>query len=154
MKRRSMRLRITIITLGVDNLETSLSFYKDGLGLATKGIVGAEFEYGAVALFALQSGLILALYPRKSLAKGQCTPRTGAKLHGVLHRTQRFDTGEGRSGDGRRVAQALGSSSQRGRRFGGGYAGYFQNPDGHLMGSRLESREQCFDRRRANWELG
>lgn len=64
-----MNPRITFITLGVDNLETSLLFYRDGLGLPTNGIVGTEFEYGAVVFFALQSGLTLALYPRRNLAK-------------------------------------------------------------------------------------
>jgi hypothetical protein len=30
-----MKPRITVITLGVDNLEESLKFYRDGLGLPT-----------------------------------------------------------------------------------------------------------------------
>ena len=53
----SMKPRITIITLGVDDLEKSLAFYRDGLGLPTQGIIGKEFEHGAVAFFDLQSGL-------------------------------------------------------------------------------------------------
>src|SRR5947207_15403740 len=63
-----MKPRITILTVGVNDLEKSLVFYRDGLGLATEGIVGQEFEYGAVAFFDLQSGLRLALWPRASLA--------------------------------------------------------------------------------------
>jgi hypothetical protein len=31
----------------VDDLEAAVRFYRDGLGLATEGIVGSEFEYGA-----------------------------------------------------------------------------------------------------------
>lgn len=49
-----MRSRITVITLGVENLERSVQFYRDGLGLPTEGIIGQEFEYGAVAFFNLQ----------------------------------------------------------------------------------------------------
>ena len=64
----SMKPRITIITLGVDDLDKSLTFYRDGLGLPTQGISGKEFEYGAVAFFDLQNGLKLALWPRKSIA--------------------------------------------------------------------------------------
>src|SRR5258705_3686415 len=64
-----MKPRIDIITLAVDDLEAALRFYRDGLGLATKGIVGTEFEYGAVVFFDLQANLKLALYPRKNLAK-------------------------------------------------------------------------------------
>ena len=46
-----MKPRITFVTLGVDDLERSLAFYRDGLGLSTQGIIGQEFEYGAVAFF-------------------------------------------------------------------------------------------------------
>src|SRR5215469_5570667 len=63
-----MRPRITVITLGVENLEAALFFYRDGLGLPTHGIVGTEFPHGALALFDLQHGLKLAIYPRRDLA--------------------------------------------------------------------------------------
>lgn len=64
-----MKPRISLITLGFDDLQEALRFYRDGLGLATQGIIGTEFEYGAVAFFDLQANLKLALYPRKSLSK-------------------------------------------------------------------------------------
>lgn len=44
-----MKPRITVITLGVDDLERALVFYRDGLGFPTEGIIGKEFEHGAVA---------------------------------------------------------------------------------------------------------
>ena len=56
-----MQPRITVITLGVDNLEAALRFYRDGLGFRTEGIVGQEFEHGAVAFFDLAQGLRLAI---------------------------------------------------------------------------------------------
>ena len=59
-----MKPQVTVITLGVDDLQASLRFYRDGLGFATAGIVGQEFEHGAVVLLALQAGLRLALWPR------------------------------------------------------------------------------------------
>ncbi len=52
-----MKPRLSVITVGVENLERSLQFYLGGIGLVTGGIVGKEFEYGAVALFDLQAGL-------------------------------------------------------------------------------------------------
>ena len=61
-----MKPRITLITLGVDDLAKSLEFYRDGL--PTRGIVGEEFEHGAVAFFDVQHGLRLALWPRRSIA--------------------------------------------------------------------------------------
>ncbi len=63
-----MKPRISVITIGVDDLEQSLQFYRDGLGLETEGIVGEEFEHGAVAFFDLQSGLKLAIWPRESIS--------------------------------------------------------------------------------------
>jgi len=69
-----MKPRISLITLGVDDLEKSLHFYRDGLGLKTEGIVGTEFEYGAVAFFDLEANLKLALWPRKSLSKDSGLP--------------------------------------------------------------------------------
>jgi uncharacterized protein len=63
-----MKPRITLVTLGVDDLERALRFYRDGLGLQTEGIVGTQFEHGAVAFFDLQPGLKVALWPRASIA--------------------------------------------------------------------------------------
>src|SRR5215470_6893955 len=68
MKEPTMQPRITVITLGVDDLERAVAFYRDGLGLKTDGIIGTEFEHGAVVFFDLQGGCKLALWPRKSLA--------------------------------------------------------------------------------------
>ena len=69
-----MKPRISLITLGVDDLERSVKFYAAGLGLKTEGIVGREFEFGAVAFFELASGLRLGLWPRKSLARDAGLP--------------------------------------------------------------------------------
>lgn len=63
-----MKPRISIITLAVRDLEASLKFYRDGLGLATEGIMGTEFEDGAVVFFELEGGLKLAIWPQESLA--------------------------------------------------------------------------------------
>src|SRR5712691_12982576 len=64
-----MRPRIKVITLGVRDLEASLAFYRDGMGLPTQGIIGTEFEDGAVVFFKMNDDLILALYPKAALAK-------------------------------------------------------------------------------------
>src|SRR2546423_10122446 len=70
----SMNPHITLLTLGVDDLERAVASYRDGLGFSTKGIIGTEFENGAVAFFNLQSGLKLALWPRKSLSADSGLP--------------------------------------------------------------------------------
>ena len=63
-----MKPRISVLTLGVDDLERAVAFYRDGLGLATEGIIGREFEHGAVAFFNLQEQVKLAVWSREDLA--------------------------------------------------------------------------------------
>jgi catechol 2,3-dioxygenase-like lactoylglutathione lyase family enzyme len=87
-----MKPRITLITIGVDDLEWSLRFYRDGLGFKTEGIVGTQFEHGAVVFFKLQAGLRLALWPRTSIAHdsglsvGRPSPTEFTIAHNVASR--------------------------------------------------------------------
>ena len=64
-----MQPRISVLTLGVKDLEKAVAFYREGLGWPTDGIVGQDIENGAVAFFDLQNGLKLAVWPQQSLAK-------------------------------------------------------------------------------------
>jgi catechol 2,3-dioxygenase-like lactoylglutathione lyase family enzyme len=127
-----MKPRITLITLGVDDLERSLKFYRDGLGLPTKGIVGREFEYGAVAFFELQSGLQLAIWPRDSIARDTGlarTPRSPTDLaigHNVGSKKEVDAVMEQAKRAGARIVKPAGDT------FWGGYAGYFADPDDHV----------------------
>jgi catechol 2,3-dioxygenase-like lactoylglutathione lyase family enzyme len=127
-----MKPRVTLITLGVDDLERSLHFYRDGLGLATDGIVGSGFEHGAVVFFELQAGLRLALWPRASLAhdagvRSGAPDATGFALaHNVASKAEVDAV--------MREAQAAGAHITKPAQdtFWGGYAGYFADPDDHL----------------------
>jgi uncharacterized glyoxalase superfamily protein PhnB len=127
-----MKPHITLLTLCVDDLERSVAFYKDGLGFATKGIIGTEFENGAVAFFNLESGLKLALWPRKSLAAD-----TGLPLQ--IPSSTELSIGHNVTTDAEVDAVML-LAKKAGAKiikpaqitFYGGYAGYFQDPDGHL----------------------
>lgn len=121
-----------MITLGVKDLEKSLVFYRDGLGLPTKGIVGTEFEDGAIVFFQLKGDLKLALYPRKSLAKDA---KVAVGPAGPVRVTFGHNVGSKQEVD-RLIEKA---KKARARvtdpahdRFWGGYSGYFQDPDGHL----------------------
>jgi catechol 2,3-dioxygenase-like lactoylglutathione lyase family enzyme len=124
--------RVKLITLGVDDLERSLAFYRDGLGLPTEGIIGTEFEYGAVVFFELNDDLILALWPRASLARDAnvavAPPSpTDLSIGHVVGSKAEVDAV---------MAQAKAAGAKipdpARDRFWGGYAGYFQDPDGHL----------------------
>lgn len=124
--------RITLITIGVEDLERALRFYRDGLGLPTEGIVGTQYEYGAVAFFELQAGLKLAVWPRKSLARDSGLPQgvpsatEFAIAHNVDTREEVEAVLEQAARAGGKVVKAAHAT------FWGGYAGYFQDPDGHL----------------------
>jgi len=127
-----MKPRISVLTIGVDDLEASLKFYNEGLGLQTQGIVGKEFEHGAVVFFNMKGGLILALYPRKEIAWDANIPLGS-------HSTTEFSIGHFVSSK-KEVDEVMKQAEKAGGHvvkpaqdtFWGGYAGYFQDPDGHL----------------------
>ena len=127
-----MKPRISLITLGVDDLEESLAFYRDGLGLATQGIIGTEFEHGAVAFFDLDGGLKLAIYPRQSLSMDSGVPLQEASAtdfsigHNVASKAEVDAVME----QARKAGAVIVKPAQD--TFWGGYAGYFQDPDFHL----------------------
>lgn len=127
-----MKPRISVITLGVDDLERALHFYRDGLGLPTRGIVGTEFEHGAVAFFELQAGLELAIRPRKSIARdtglstGTPSPTEFTLGHNVSSKQEVDLVMEQAKACGANIVKEPEDT------FWGGYAGYFQDPDGHL----------------------
>lgn len=138
MANDQMQPKISVITLGVDDLERSLAFYRDGLGLPTKGIVGTEFvgdgttPSGAVVMIELQQGVVLALYPRTELAKDANLPvgvasstefsighivRSKADVDALIRRAE--------------AAGATVTIEPRDRPWGI-YSGYFKDLDGHL----------------------
>jgi uncharacterized protein len=127
-----VKAKITILTLGVDDLERSVKFYRDGLGLPTKGIVGTQFEHGAVAFFELEAGTKLAVYPRDDLA-------LDAKIHRTPASPTEFSIGH-LVNSKNEVDEVMETARKAGARivkpaqdaFWGGYHGYFQDPDGHL----------------------
>ena len=127
-----MKPRITLITLGVDDLERAVQFYRDGLGLETPGIVGKEFEHGAVAFFQLDGGLRLALWERKNIAHDTGLPLTPPSAtdftvaHNVGSKAAVDAVMEQARRAGARIVKAAATV------FWGGYSGYFQDPDGHI----------------------
>ena len=127
-----MKPRVTVITIGVDDLERSLAFYRDGLGLPTQGIIGTEFEHGAVAFFDLQPGLKLTIWPRANIAYDAGIPLGAPSAteltlgHNVASRAEVDKVME----QARKAGAVIIKSAQD--TFWGGYSGYFKDPDGHL----------------------
>jgi catechol 2,3-dioxygenase-like lactoylglutathione lyase family enzyme len=133
-----MKPHIDVITLAVSDLNRALAFYRDGLGLETPGVTGTEFvgseadPAGAVVMFHLRGGLVLALYPRSELAKDADIPfgppKTGELSIGHLV--------ENRAEVDALLAQAEDAGATLTGpphdRPWGIYSGYFRDPDGHL----------------------
>jgi uncharacterized protein len=127
-----MEPRITVLTLGVDDLERALTFYKDGLGLQTEGVVGREFEHGAVAFFGLQPGVRLAIWGRADIAHdtGLSMTAPSPTEFTIGHNVNSAQEVDAVMDQARHAGARIVKAAQR--TFWGGYAGYFQDPDGHL----------------------
>lgn len=127
-----MKPSISVITLGVSDLEKSVEFYRDGLGLPTQGIVGKEFQFGAVAFFELQSGLKLALWPRQSIAHDTgLSEQYISSLeftigYNVVNKKEVDDVMEMAKKAGAKIVKPASDT------FWGGYSGYFKDLYGHL----------------------
>ncbi|HET8704674.1 MAG TPA: VOC family protein [Pseudomonadales bacterium] len=127
-----MKPQITVLTLGVDDLDAALRFYRDGLGFATEGIIGQEFEFGAVVFIHLQPGLRLALWPRKSIARDTGLPIGPASAtemtlgHNVSSKAEVDAVMATAAAAGATIIKTAHDT------FWGGYSGYFQDPDGHV----------------------
>ena len=127
-----MEPRIKVLTLGVDDLERSLAFYRDGLGLKTDGIIGKEFADGAVVFFSLNDGLILALYPTAALAKDAKVAATPTRLGAVAIGHNVKSKAEVDAVIKQAAAAGAVITDPPHDRFWGGYSGYFHDPNGHL----------------------
>ncbi|WP_411967544.1 VOC family protein [Haloferax sp. YSSS75] len=119
--------RITLVTLGVTDLDESIRFYRDGLGFPMRD----RDEDSDVAFFELD-GTWLSLYPRELLAEDATVSADGSGFAGVTlaHNVETrpaVDTllDEAQAAGGRLVKHAQEASW-------GGYSGYFADPDGHL----------------------
>lgn len=127
-----MKPRITVLTLGVENLKRSVEFYRDGLGWSSAGIVGKESEYGAVAFFDLENGLKLALWPRKSISLDTNIPQQDPSPteFTIGHNVESKAAVDIVMAQAKRAGGIMVKPAED--TFWGGYAGYFQDPDGHL----------------------
>lgn len=127
-----MKSHLSVLTLGVGDLQRAVAFYRDGLGLSTEGIIGEEFEHGAVAFSDLNPGLKLALWPRASMATDTGLPLENAELNSLTlgHNVSSRDEVDAIMAQARQAGARIVKEAQDA--FWGGYSGYFQDPDGYL----------------------
>lgn len=120
-----MEPRITLLTLGVDDLERSLAFYRDGLGLPTEGVTQD------VVFFKLQ-GTWLSLYSNDSLARDV---GLGPRVDGfsgitIAHNVRTRDEVDTLLEQARQAGATIPSPARE--MHWGGYVGFFTDPDGHV----------------------
>lgn len=120
-----MEPRISIVTLGVSDLERPVTFYGDRLGLPT------DYSSGNIAFFQT-AGTLLALYPREALAQDALVP---SEWHGFTGITLAQNVKSRPEVDAALAeAEAAGATIVKPAQdvFWGGYSGYFADPDGFL----------------------
>jgi len=121
-----MKAKISLITLGVDDLERAIRFYRDGLGLPQY-----SFESEGVAFFDLE-GTWLGLFPREELAKDIGLPSAeGSGFSGI---TLAHNVASKEAVDAllEQAATAGGTLVKPAQEvFWGGYSGYFRDTEGH-----------------------
>jgi catechol 2,3-dioxygenase-like lactoylglutathione lyase family enzyme len=127
-----MKPRIKVLTLAITDLDRSLAFYREGLGLPTEGIIGKEFEEGAVVFIHMSNDLILALYPATSLGKDANIAPTQSRLGAVSigHIVNSKEEVDAIMRSAEKAGAVITDPART--RFWGGYSGYFHDPDGHL----------------------
>jgi catechol 2,3-dioxygenase-like lactoylglutathione lyase family enzyme len=127
-----MKPRISVLTIGVADLDRALAFYRDGLGLPTEGIIGREFEHGAVAFFTLSGGLRLAIWAQDDIAHdtGLTKSPNSPTAFTIGHNVARREEVDAVMGQATRAGAEIVKPAQD--TFYGGYAGYFRDPDGHV----------------------
>ncbi|AWB28534.1 VOC family protein [Halococcoides cellulosivorans] len=117
--------RLTVITLGVDDLGRATTFYRDGLGFPVLD------ESDSFVSFDLD-GMALALYPREAHAAGaNLDPsETGTGDVSLAHNVRSREAVDALIDE----AEAAGATVTHppDETFWGGYSGYFTDPDGHL----------------------
>ena len=131
-----MKPRLDVITLAVADLELALAFYRR-LGLESNGIVGTEYAdevtgaNGAIAMFQLEGGLLLNLYPRADLARDAGIP-VGPPQSGEVSLAQLVPSRDEVDELLQNAAAAGATVTPARDRPWGIYSGYFRDPDGHL----------------------
>jgi predicted lactoylglutathione lyase len=128
--------RLDVITLAVADLERALAFYR-ALGLESKGIIGTEWidevtgANGAIAMFKLDGGVLLNLYPRDDLAKDAAIPLAPSHS-GDFSLAQLVRSRDEVDEMLQKAASAGATVTPAHDRPWGIYSGYFHDPDGHL----------------------
>ena len=118
-----MKPHITIITLGVEDLQRAIDFYETGLGLPRKD------ESESIAFFEM-TGTILALYPREELAEDITISSEGIGFQGftLAHNVASPEEVDSTLTEAVAAGAELVKPGQEAS--WGGYSGYFKDPDG------------------------
>lgn len=121
-----MEPRLNLVTLGVADLARSRRFYEAGLGWKA-----SSASQGEIVFYQL-GAIVLALYPRRSLAEDAAVLPEGSGFRGVTLAQNVRDKAQVAAG--LRAVEAAGGTIAKPAQDApwGGHSGYFADPDGHL----------------------
>ena len=122
-----MKAKLSIITLGVADLQVSLRFYRDGLGLPTH-----DYEDGAGIVFFALEGTWLALFPREKFADeaNVAYSESGTPTITLAHNVASPAAVDATLAEAAAAGATIANPAEA--TFWGGYSGYFSDPDGYL----------------------
>ena len=120
-----MKPRLSMITLGVDDLQRSIAFYETGLGFPRMD------SPPEVAFFTL-NGTWLGLYGREALAKDAEVPFKPGQFNSFSLAHNLASEAEVDATFAEAIKAGATSVKDPQKVFWGGYSGYFKDPDGHL----------------------
>lgn len=122
-----MRQKLNLITLGVKNLDKAIDFYEKGLGWKK-----SSSSTNNLALFPL-GGIVLALYPRKLLADDIGVTNEDSGFSGITlsYNAKSEEEVDEVLNEAKQIGATIIKPAQK--VFWGGYSGYFQDLDGHLI---------------------
>lgn len=122
-----MKAKISLITLGVADLQKSLHFYREGLGFETN-----NFKEGDDVVFFKMEGTWLALYPKDKLAEDAKISPAGSGFSGITLAHNVSSIGEVDKVFEHAISIGAKAVKKPEKVFWGGYSGYFADPDGYL----------------------
>ena len=119
-----MEQRLSLVTLGVADLERARRFYEDGLGWK-------RGNHNPDVVFFQLNGMVLALWSRESLAADAQVSSKSGGFGGIVlaYNARSREEVDAVLNEAERAGARILKPAQEA--FWGGYSGYFADPDGH-----------------------
>lgn len=122
-----MKAKIDFLTLAVTDLNKSIAFYRDGLGMPTEGVKEGFSDH---CLFELERGFSLVLYQRETFLRFTGNPGPQEKSAGFII-SYFAESNEEVDAILKSALKAGGAQIGEAKEEPWGYTAFFADPDGH-----------------------